>query len=143
MYGAEAWVLDTKDAAALGVFERKVLRRIFGPLRVGDDYRIRTNRELYELYEDVDIVKRITTQRLRWLGHVVRMDENSPAKKVFEGRVWGDRRQGRPCLRWKDQVEQNLSQLGVTDWRRHAMDRCAWRELVKHAMSPTGLAGAI
>ena len=35
------------DAAALGVFERKVLRKIFGPVRVGDDYRIRTNRELY------------------------------------------------------------------------------------------------
>ena len=32
-YGAEAWTLSNTDAAALGVFERKVLRKIFGPIR--------------------------------------------------------------------------------------------------------------
>ena len=38
LYGAEAWtLLSTDDAAALRVFERKVLRKIFGPVRVGDD----------------------------------------------------------------------------------------------------------
>ena len=36
-YGAEAWTLLSTAAAALGVFERKVLRKIFGPVRVGDD----------------------------------------------------------------------------------------------------------
>ena len=42
LYGAEAWTLWCNDAAALGAFDRKVLRKIFGPVRVGDDYRIRT-----------------------------------------------------------------------------------------------------
>ena len=37
----------------------KVLRKIFGPVRVGDDYRIRTNRALYELFNDVNVAKRI------------------------------------------------------------------------------------
>ena len=36
LYGAEAWTLSSTDAAALGVFERKVLCKIFGPVRVGD-----------------------------------------------------------------------------------------------------------
>ena len=40
LYGAEAWTLTSTDATALEVFERKVLRRIFGPVRVGYDYRI-------------------------------------------------------------------------------------------------------
>ena len=40
------------------------LRKIFGPVRVGDDYRIRTNRQLYELFNGVDVAKRISTQRL-------------------------------------------------------------------------------
>ena len=35
VYGAEAWTLSNTDAAALGVVERKVLRKIFGPVRVG------------------------------------------------------------------------------------------------------------
>ena len=52
-------MLSVTDAAALGVFERKVLRKIFGPVRVGDDYRIRTNRKLYELFNDMDVAKRI------------------------------------------------------------------------------------
>ena len=73
------------DAAALGVFERKILRKIFGPVRVGDDYRIRMNHELYELYGDIDIYRRITIQRLRWLGHVARIGEEAPAKRKYLG----------------------------------------------------------
>ena len=59
------WTLLSTDAAALRVFERKVLRKIFVPVRVGDDYRIRFNSELYELFNDIDVVQRINIQRLR------------------------------------------------------------------------------
>ena len=135
LYGAEAWVVSQTDAAALGVFERKVLRKIFGPVRVGDDYRIRMNHELYELYEDIDIVQRITIQRLRWLGHVFRMDEEAPAKKVFEAKAEGRRRRGRPCLRWIDQAEEALTALGERNWRRRARNRDAWRDLMKSAVT--------
>ncbi|XP_062135135.1 uncharacterized protein LOC133844877 [Drosophila sulfurigaster albostrigata] len=63
-----------------------------------------------------------TIQRLRWLGHVVRMDEESPAQKVFEARVdYGRRRRGRPNLRWKDQVKQDLNLLGISNWRRREL----------------------
>ncbi|WP_215796742.1 hypothetical protein, partial [Vibrio anguillarum] len=76
LYGAEAWTVSTSDETALGVFERKVLRKIYGPLNIGNgEYRRRWNDELYDLYDDIDIVQRIKRQRLRWLGHVVRMDE--------------------------------------------------------------------
>ena len=57
-HASEAWALSSTDAAALGVFQKKVLRKIFGSIRVGDDYRIRTNRELYELFNDMDVAKR-------------------------------------------------------------------------------------
>ena len=83
------------------MFERK----IFGPVRVGNDYRIRTNRELYELFNDMDVAKRINNQRFRWLGHVVRMDEDAPPRRVFDAVVGGHRRVGRPRTYWKDQVE--------------------------------------
>ena len=133
LYGAEAWVVSQADAAALGVFERKVLRKIFGPFRVGDDYRIRMNHELYELYDDIEIVQRLTIQRLRWLGHVHRMDDDAPANKVFESKAEGRRRRGRPCLRWIDQVEEALTALGENNWRRRARSRGAWRELIRSA----------
>ena len=52
--------MDT-DAAALRVFERKVLRKIFGPVRVGSDFGIRSNNELLN---EIDFVQRINIQRL-------------------------------------------------------------------------------
>ena len=84
LYGANAWTLLSTDAAALRVFERIVLRKIFGPVRVGNDFHIRFNSELYELLNDIDVVQHINIQRLRWLGHVVRMVEDAPARRVFD-----------------------------------------------------------
>ena len=116
------------DAAALEVFERKVLRKILGAVRVGDDYRIRTNRELYELFNDMDVAKRINNQRFRWLGHVIRMNEDAPPRRMFDAVVGGHRGHGRPRTRWKDQVEKVLTSLSVTTWKRHAQTRGASRE---------------
>ena len=70
LYGAEAWTLSSTDERALGVFERKVLRRIYGPICDTGVWRIRWNHELYELYGDIDIIRKVKIQRLRWLGHV-------------------------------------------------------------------------
>ena len=58
LYGAETWVLSQSDVA-LGVFENKILRKMFGSVRIGEDYLIRMNHELYELYAEMDIVKRL------------------------------------------------------------------------------------
>ena len=65
-------VLST-DTTDLGVFETKVLCMIFGPVRAGHDSRIRSNSELYEVLNDINVVHRINTQRLPFLGLVVRM----------------------------------------------------------------------
>jgi len=62
LYGAEAWTLNTKDERMLGAFERKLLRKIYGPICVNSEYRIRWN---HELYADNDLVKKIKIQQLR------------------------------------------------------------------------------
>jgi hypothetical protein len=71
MYGAEAWVLSKVDEAHFGVFERKILRRIYGPLCEGATGRSRYNKELYRLYDEIDLVTAIRISRLRWAGHIV------------------------------------------------------------------------
>jgi len=134
LYGAEAWTLTTADEQALGVFERKILRKIYGPFCDCGDWRIRWNQELYELYGDIDIVKRIKIQRLRWLGHVVRMEDSTPARKVFESEPGGgSRRRGRPNLRWTDQVSKDVSTLGIRNWRQTARNREEWRRKLAEA----------
>ena len=111
LYGAEAWTLLSTNAAAMRVFERKVLRKIFISVRVAADFCIRFNSEQYELLNAIDVVQRINIQRLRWLGHVVRMEENAPARRVFDAGICKRRRSRRPCIRWKDQIEKALSSM--------------------------------
>ena len=125
LYGAEVWPLSSTDAAALRVLERKALRKIFGPVRVGDDFRIRFNSGLYELLNDIDVVERINIQRLQWLCHVIRMEENAPAKRVFDAGIYGSRQRERHCIHWKDQIEEILTLIGVTNWRRRSKSRGA------------------
>ena len=66
-------------------------------------------------------------QRLRWLNHVVRMEEDAPPRRVFDAGICGSRRKG------KDQIEEDLSSIGVTKWRRRARSRDAWKEVLRQA----------
>jgi hypothetical protein len=67
---AECWVL-TQDKLQLAVFDRKVLRKISGPIQDTDQWRRLYNEELYQLYAEPEIVKWIRSVRLRWAGHIV------------------------------------------------------------------------
>ncbi len=78
--------MTTSDEVLLRVFEGKILRKIFGPLHVGDnEYRRRWNVKLYELYDDInsaankDPVDPDPTKE----SHFIRID-TSPALKVFD-----------------------------------------------------------
>jgi hypothetical protein len=67
-YGSETWTLSKSDENILGVFERKILRAIFGPTNENGEWRIKYNNELYTrtLYKESDIVTYIKINRLRW-----------------------------------------------------------------------------
>jgi NADPH-dependent 2,4-dienoyl-CoA reductase/sulfur reductase-like enzyme len=67
------------------VFERKVLRRIFGPTKERDGtWRIKTNDELKELIRYKNIKNHTQSQRLSWYGHLHRMLEERMVKKVYK-----------------------------------------------------------
>jgi len=48
----------------------------------------RYNRKLEELYNEPNTVKVIKSVRLRWAGHVVRMDDNELPKKISVDKPW-------------------------------------------------------
>jgi hypothetical protein len=66
-----------REEHRLRVFENRVLRRIFGPRRddVTGEWRKLCNGELHNLYSSPDIIRQITSRRMRWAGHVARMGE--------------------------------------------------------------------
>ena len=69
------------------VFERKVLRKIFGPTKERDGtWRIKTNDELDKLIRHKNIIINYTkAQRLSWFGHLHRMPEERMVKKYING----------------------------------------------------------
>lgn len=76
-------------AAALEVLGRKILCKIFGPACVDDEFCIRTNKRLYHLLNDGDVVQYMNIQRLCWLAHVVRIEKDILARRVFNANeVW-------------------------------------------------------
>jgi hypothetical protein len=54
------------------VFENRVLRRIFGRKReeVAGGWRRLHNEELQNLYVSPNIIRVITSRRMRWVGHI-------------------------------------------------------------------------
>ena len=132
-YGSEAWCMTQKDEQTLLVFERRILRSIFGGVKVEENWRRRYNHELYQLYNEPDIVKYIKINRLRWLGHVQRMEDERVPLKLLRTNPDGNRRPGRPRTRWKDSVESDLKTLGVSDWRTLARNRTDWRSMLEEA----------
>jgi hypothetical protein len=85
-YGCETWVLEGTVKSKLMVFERKVLRKIFGPTKETDGtWRIKIKDELHKLIRHKNIINYIKTQRLRWFGHLHRMSEERMVKKYING----------------------------------------------------------
>jgi len=87
-YACETWVLKGTVKCKLMVFERTVLRKIFGPTKERDGtWRIKTNDELDKLIRHKNIINHIKAQRLRWFGHSQQMLEERMVKKHTSGNL--------------------------------------------------------
>ena len=119
--------------------ENTVSRRIFGPRRdeVTGEWRRLHNGELNDLYSSPNIVRVITSRRMRWAGHVARMGEERGVYRVLLGKPEGRRPLGRLRRRWVDNIRMDLQEVGCVymDWIGLAQDRDRWRTLVSAVMN--------
>ena len=97
LYGCETWSLTLREESRLMVFENRILRRIFGPKRdEKGEWRRLHNEELDSLYRSPNIVRVIKSRRLRWIGHVARMEKGRSVFKILTGKPTGKRPLRRP-----------------------------------------------
>jgi hypothetical protein len=75
MYASETRRLIKLEEKLIITWERKILRRIFGPKKAYVAWKIRTNKELTEVYNP-GIVAEIRSRRIAWLGHLIRIDRD-------------------------------------------------------------------
>jgi hypothetical protein len=139
LYECETWSLTLREERKLRVFEKNVLRRIFGPRRdeVTRKWKRLHNEELNDLYSSPNIVRVIKSRRMRWAEHVVRMGE----ERVVH-RVWVEKSEGwsplrRPRRGWVDNIWIDLQEVGCghVDWIGLAQDRDRWRTFVSAVMN--------
>jgi hypothetical protein len=132
-YASETWVPKENIIQKLLVFERKILRGIFGPTKENQTWRIKNNEELDKLIKHENIVNYIKAQRLSWFGHIQRMPEARAAKKIFKWNPLTMRPRGRPKYRWEDNIIQDLGQMKIKNWITCVQDRAKWKDVVEKA----------
>ena len=69
----------------------------------------------------------------------MRMPEENSIKKLTLLRPEGSRRAGRPKLILLNGAEEDLRTLGIRGWRRRALDRDGWKEVLTVARTQNEL----
>ena len=82
-------------------------------------------------------VRAIEARRIRWTGHVVRMEEGRSTFKVLTGKLTGKKPPERSRHRWEDNIRMDIKEMGgnMRNWIDSAQDTDFWRALVNAALN--------
>jgi hypothetical protein len=120
------------------VFEKRVLRRIFGPKgdNVTRGWRKLHNEELHNLYSSASVIRMINSRWMIWAGHVARMREKRNSCRLLVGKTEGKRPLGRPRRRWVYNIKMGLGEMG---WSGMDLISLAhYRDLCECGNEPSG-----
>ncbi|GKF10985.1 hypothetical protein Tco_0048911 [Tanacetum coccineum] len=125
LYGSECWPITKAQANRVEVAELRMLRWTCGKTMVD-----MIPNGVFRAGLDVDsIIDKMRERRLRWFGHVKRRPQNAHVRRVEAMLVKGSRRRGRPKLRWKDRLKQNMMELFLS--MDMTSDRNVWRDRIR------------
>lgn len=131
--GCENWTLNQEEIYLLRSFEYWVIRNIYY------GWRMRNNKEVDKILKHEDIVRFIKAKRIRWFGHVLRMQNDREPKMLLLRGFYGTTRKVEPRQIWITQVEEDLQNMHMIRWGIQLKNRLAWRRIVKKAKVHTGL----
>ena len=132
LYGAETWTNKRAATRKLKSFSNKCLRRIMGITRAQQRIKCVTSAQVRnkfgveETLEDV-----VTAKKLRWLGHVARMNDDRLAKQILFGWLPQKRPAHAVKLRWRDRVRKDLKNFDIKEENRFeiAQERGEWKAM--------------
>jgi len=134
-YASETGTLTKTDRKQLHIFERKVYRRILGPVNDNEkeNWRILTNKEIDVSVRKPTVIGTIRLNRLRWFAHIQRMEGNRIPKRVLYMNLGTTRLRGRPRNRWHDEVREDGRIVGGEGWQEKVHNREEWKKLLRMA----------
>ena len=99
------------------------------------NWRILTNKEIYASVKKPTIIETIRLNRLRWFGHVQRMEENRIPKRVLYMNL-GTRLRGRPRNRWQDEVREDGRIVDAEGWQEKVHNKEERKKLLRMTRNP-------
>jgi hypothetical protein len=75
-------------------------------------------------------VRYVKSERMAWLGHVMRIEGERISKRVQEWKPMVRRNRGRPRKRWIVNTEKDIQIMGIRGWRKLCKERAEWKEIV-------------
>ena len=126
LYGSETWTTYARQEKRLNTFHLRSLRRILG---ISWQEKI-TNTEVLSRVSLPSMFTLLRRRRLRWTGHVCRMQDGRIPKDLLYGELsQGKRAIGRPKLRYSDVLKRDMRAIDMDteSWETLANDRTKWR----------------
>ena len=104
---------------------------------MGGQVQIQT--QIYKYMRVFDIIRFIKSQRLKWLGHIERMQKEREVTKIYKWKPFASRPIGRRKNRWKDDVRKDLQTMKIKNWKRSVLDRDLWKKIVERTKTHSEL----
>jgi len=95
--------------------------------------------EIDNLIESTDTVRFIKAQRIKWLGHIQRMDQARPTSKLLDGKPMGTRPVGTTRHKWQEYVMEDPKKRKFKIWKGVAKDKRTWSDLAEKTKTHKGL----
>ena len=129
LFNAHLWSLDKTLEKTVDAFQRRLLRRV---LNIKYPRTISTAR-LNNMTKETPWTKEIAFRRLRWFGHMMRLDNNTPAKQALREAERPVKMARGGKTTWLKVLKKQLESIGLTyeQAKGVAMDRDHWRGTIR------------
>jgi len=127
LYGSDCWAVSRTDAWKIDAFDQWCLQMLLGIKW----HQFVRNDEVQRLTEQPKLTAVVQSHRLTLFRHIVRMDDNTDAKRILSTLPPEDwrRLRGRPCISWLSTIQQDLRSHNLTlpEAMNMAQNRSLWR----------------
>jgi hypothetical protein len=130
LYNSEIWSMTDTTAEAIDSYHRRLLRKVLNVIYPD----IITSERVYQRTKEEPWSQTIKQRRLRWLGHLLRLDETTPARRALELFQQPSKKpRGRQQTTWLSTISKNLTEKELDLDRAYqiAQNRFEWRSVVK------------
>lgn len=128
LYGCESWVLYRSQIKEIESYQQRILRNI---MKINwFDYISNKNVLLRANCPSIETM--ITRTQMRWVGHVVRMENNRLPKCIlYSELICGKRSKGGQKKRFKDCINVVVNNMGIANnWEILTENRANWRRII-------------